>query len=228
MKNKILGILVGLVAMGMMASAATVSCLGVSDVTAGGLGLGGGNNCDVAPATSVFFSNFVVSASAGFTGSTVGISSLLTNVTAGEINLVFQIANAPVTATSGDVILTYEVTGGINGVDLQFQATPGTGGGGVKITEQACTTAFVGGSCPITSTTLANYFLTSTGATVTGSASFPLTQTVWIQKDITYTNAAMSQFENSQATPVPEPVTLSMVGLGLMGLGLMRRRQVGK
>jgi hypothetical protein len=223
MSKKVLGVLIGLLAMGALASASTVSCLGVSDVTMGGLGLGGGNNCDVAPATNVFFSNFVVSASAGFTGSTIGISSLLTNVTAGEINLVFQINNAPVTATSGDVILTYEVTGGIQGVDLLLQATPGAGGGGVKITETACTVAFVGGACP--GTTLANYFATSTGNPASNSATFASTATVWIQKDISYTNAAMSQFENSHATGVPEPMTLSMMGLGLLGLGLIRRRQ---
>jgi len=211
--------------MGAMASATTVSCLGVSDVTAGGLGLGGGNNCDVAPATGVLFSNFVVSASAGFTGSTIGISSLLTNVTAGEINLVFQIANAPITATNGDVILTYEVTGGIQGVDMNFQATPGTGGGGVTITETACSSAFVGGRC--SGTTLANFFETSTGGVASGSAAFAPTGDVWIQKDLTYENAKMSQFENSHAT-VPEPMTLSMMGLGLLGLGLMRRRQQGK
>ncbi len=224
MNKKLFGILVGLVAIGTMANAATISCLGVSDVTAGGLGLGGGNNCDVPPATNVFFSNFVVSASAGFTGSTVGISSLLTNVTSGEINLVFQIVNAPATATTGDVILTYQVTGGIQGVDLQFQATPGTGGGGVKITETVCTTAFVLGTC--TGTTLANYFAISTGGLAVNSASFAPTGSVWIQKDISYTNAAMSQFSNSHA--IPEPMTLSLMGVGLLGLGLMRRRQAGK
>src|SRR5437868_4154945 len=66
MNKKLLGIMVGLLAMGSLASASTVACPGVSDVVATlGPGL---NNCNVSGAATVLFSNFTVSGSAGFDG----------------------------------------------------------------------------------------------------------------------------------------------------------------
>jgi hypothetical protein len=66
-----------------------------------------------------------------------------------------------------------------------------------------------------------------------------LTSPAYIYKDISVDGrtgnvfgaadaGALSGFTQSFHTAVPEPMTLSMMGLGLLGLGLVRRRQQGK
>lgn len=214
-------ILFVLFTMAVAASAAVIPCGGVSDVTIS-LNAGSGNACQVNN-SPLLFSNFAVNASAGFTGSAIGISPL-SAVIGAEVDLLFQIVNVPATAMMGDVILTYRVNGPINGVDLLFQGTPLDAGGGVTITEQVCDVAFVLGVCQ--GRTLANYAVSSFGNTVSDGRTFPLQAVVWIQKDVSYRDGAMSQFANSQRMgSVPEPVTLSMVGIGLLGLGVLRRRR---
>jgi hypothetical protein len=52
---------------------------------------------------------------------------------------------------------------------------------------------------------------------------------VFINKDIQFNGfMAMSEVTNSHLSGVPEPMTLSMMGIGLLSLGLLRRRQAGK
>jgi hypothetical protein len=209
-----------------MASTASASelCAGVSDVTT----IAASGGCTVT-GSSLVFNNFTVSPSSGFTGATVGIATAPfgTGVFGSDVDLSFQIGglSGPGIPDLGDIVLGYTVTGGIVGVDMSAQATPVIQGGSLTITEKACTAAFVGGAC--TGTTLANFTVISTGQAVTTTQMFttPYSGEVYILKDLSYDGATTSSLLNSQVVgTVPEPMTLSLMGVGLLGMGLLGRR----
>jgi hypothetical protein len=244
--RKLLTVGILIVAGAAMASATAFNCAdGVTDVNSnaavgpgangptGGLGTGSGNQCFVTGAASVLFSNFSVNASAGFTAYTVGIRPGAggtppgggnTGLVGGNILLDFQLGGCagPGCPGNGDVLMFYQVDGGIQGVDMTVQATP-TNGGSLTIIEIVCAVAFVSNACPgAPSNTLANYSITSNGQTVSDFRTFASTGQVFIKKDIQFNGASISEFVNSQT--IPEPMTLSLMGLGLLGLGLIGRR----
>lgn len=223
-------LLVG-VALASSAMGAAILCQGIPDVTA--LSPDG---CYVPVGTNdVTFNNFqVIPGGGGITDLTVGITSY--NLTGGNVNLQFSIGQIVGTPTAGDFKLLYQVNGPTTGVDLHFQGSQLTPGSldNVTITEVACTEAFANNTT-CNGTTLANLIGSSFGNTVNLSQSFDFftggavseADTVFIKKDIQFNNAALSEFTNSHA--VPEPLTLSMMGLGLLGVGLLgRRRRLGK
>lgn len=204
--------------MGSVAFAIPACTAGTSDVTAGGF------SCTLAPLT---FSNFTVTPGSGFTAATIGIIGGGTGLNNGDANIEFQIGGLQGTGNNvangtGDVLLTYVVTGGLIGLDLNLQATPLTSGGSMTIFETACTVAFVSGSCG--GTTLANFSVTSTGNNASNQQLFSSSWSgpVYIKKDIQFNGASASEFNNSQI--VPEPMTFSLLGLGLLGVGLVGRR----
>jgi hypothetical protein len=235
MKNRFYGLFAVAALAAAMASTASASellCAGVSDVTT----IAASGGCTVA-GSDLTFNNFIVSP-IGFSTATVGIgpTAFGTGVSdESQVDLSFQvggISGPGALSDLGDVEMEYTVTGGIEGIDLTLQASElpaDTGTGFVQITEVACRAAFVLDSCP-TGDTLANYVVVSTGNTVTASANFAppgtFVGTVFIKKDIDYSGATTSEFVNSQA--IPEPMTLTLMGAGLLGLGLMGRRRVRK
>ena len=210
--------MVGLLAMGSLASATTVSCpTPVLNVTT----LTGSNNFACGGLT---FSNFVVSPSTVI----VGIGSESTLV--GGNDVVLDLHLSGFTSLNVDTFLNYQVDGAITGVDMGFQAPTTTDGSNVRIFETVCKVAFdaVFHTCVGDGNTLANFSLVSSGAAVSTTVTFAQQSRVFIKKDIQFNGSSISDFNNSHLTGVPEPMTLSMMGLGLLGLGLMRRRQQGK
>ncbi len=205
-----------------VASASNVDCSTVNDVTT----LTGVNNCSVA-GSNLIFSNFALSES-GMSAATVGIADAAagTGVFGGEVVLAFELGGELWTGATGfgDILLFYEVTPAISGIDIDLQASPVVQGGQMTITEIACSQAFTGTVCG--GTTLANISVTSGGQAAFNAASFPTTGPVFIKKDIQFNGAITSEFENSQL--VPEPMTFTLMGAGLLGLGVFGRRRFSK
>lgn len=175
---------------------------------------------------SLTFSNFEVH-SLNPSNMTVGMSI---SAPAGAVDLDFQIAGFVATfpAPPPDLRITYQVAGPSTGVNNTFNAaTPG-----VTIIETVCDSKGItlgGGSC--LGATLGQIINNSFSGTQT--LTFASLQTdIYIIKDITGSyfgtnnTIGISDFTNSSETsPVPEPVTLSMMGAGLLGLGLISRRR---
>ena len=205
---------------GAVGKAAVVDCSSLTlaaNVMNSPLGAGTGSGC---MADGLTFSNFnVLSTPAGMT---VALSTITTTPTG--VDLGFQIGgfsfNVP---PFPDLVLTYEVQGGsIVGVD-------NTNGGtaGVTIQETVCDSMGISGN-NCTDPRL-GYILI--GAGQSNSLSFASQSNIYIIKDITVngnTSGAVeiSDFTNShEVSGVPEPASLSMMGLGLLGLGLVGRRK---
>jgi len=225
MRTKLSGFFAVAALAAAMASTASASeaCAGVSNV----LTIAAAGGCNVT-GSSLLFNNFGVSASDGFTSATVGISTAQfgTGIIGSDVDLGFQIGALQGSGVPdfGDIELGYTVTGGIIGLDMNVQASPVIKGGSLTVTEEACSVAWVGTVC--NGTTLANFFVTSTGQAASKTVMFSTAYSgeVFIEKDLSYDGATTSSLVNSHVVGVPEPMTFSLMGAGLVGLGLLRRR----
>jgi hypothetical protein len=168
------------------------------------------------------FSNFSVSSQP--LGMTVSLSAVDTSVP-GKVNLGFLVGGFNFTLPTNptpDLQLVYEVKGPVNGVFNTFGGSNGT-----NIVETVCDSAGAfGGACKGT----------QLGQLVNGSPngnpsiSFGTQGDIWIIKDIGVSqgftgNIGISGFANGTTSGVPEPMTLSMMGAGLLGLSLISRRR---
>lgn len=191
----------------------------------GGLSSSGTFSCQIAP---LDFSNFSFLLDSGaFSGTPLTVDVENATFSGNEVNLEFN----PNLAAGSDLQLEDQVTGGILGVDLSWNGS-GTG----FVNEVVCTVFTSTGICPYADE-LAALEVNSTGAVATayngGSSSnaggvasvvFATSQSeVWIFKDINSGDAPYSEVEQSYL--VPEPMTFSLLGAGLLGLGLLGRRR---
>lgn len=122
--------------------------------------------------------------------------------------------------------LSFTYSGLGSGADIQFgfKSTGGSvssillgGGGSTTTTEIICTVAFTGESCLGGSVLGGPTTVTNGGSATITLASNP-SDVYYYSKDITGGSGVTQSFNI-----VPEPMTMSLMGVGLLGLGLVRR-----
>ena len=179
------------------------------------------------------FSNFqVIAATAGTISPEVDLVS--TSTAGGAVSLAFNPnISAPSTGANQDVWLFYQVSGGVSSV-------AGTVGGvNATMTEHVCSIAFTSGHCP-TADTLGGFTIFSAPGLNAGSASFANTGTVYLFKDISVSptqpspnGGGLTSFTQTitggggsgsgSGGEVPEPVSVILMGSGLVALSLLRK-----
>jgi hypothetical protein len=206
MKSTILKIALLASAVSAVGLASPISCnAGASNINVVGLSL-------ACAGSGLTFDNFTVT---GTNVPTVGISSITFDAATGIVLLDFN----PNSNLPGDIILGYRVLGKSDSIDFTVS------GRNIIFTEESCSVQF----CNVQGYTQYAFItnaLSNQGSAnlANGGANAPFT---WIVKDINYSTStsALTHFTNSHHVPVPEPMTLSMVGAGLLALGLIGRKK---
>jgi hypothetical protein len=140
-----------------------------------------------------------------------------------------------------DILVSFVVTGAISDLHASFNGSF-SGAGTSSDTETYCENGTLlppAANCSGQNQTLGQLSLTNPPFNIAPPPVnfLPVLSSIAISKDINVTGgsnvdhpgtATISQITDTFSTPVPEPMTLSMMGIGLLGLGLMRRRQQGK
>jgi len=168
----------------------------------------------------LLFSNFNV---VGITNDPTPTVSVGTPLLAGppETLLTFN----PNLGSNFDIDVYFEVQtldgSSVTGVDLSV------GGVDANVSERICTGTIFGNqgnNCSPTGTQLASLANSSGSAETFADLSVP-SSTFYVFKDIgTQPGGALSTVTESFST-TPEPITLSLMGAGLVGIGLLRRRR---
>jgi hypothetical protein len=166
-------------------------------------------SADICSIGGLVFSNFSAVSAGG--GASTMVSLVTATVVGQDVYLTFN----PGLGAQQDIWFYFTVTGPLGGVDLRLS------GVNALSTEVVCSGP-LDQSNNCTGTELARIANVSGGATVL--ASFGQVNTAYIYKDI----MAQSGGELSSITEsfhvVPEPMTFALIGSGLLGLGLLRRR----
>ncbi|MEP7353997.1 MAG: PEP-CTERM sorting domain-containing protein [Acidobacteriota bacterium] len=197
------------------AFAVSVCSTAVVDVTT----LNAGGGCTVGTLT---FNTFTVSAGQ------VGITGI-NNPGVSGVGLNFN-PNLTDASVLNDIHFSFSVTGPISSLSLVYAFDGATGTGTSAIGEKICDSVGVNASGLCLGTQLAtlNTATNIIGTPASGTVSFAPQTTIFIWKDINITgNDHLSSFDqNFSSTTAPEPATLSMLGLGLVGLGIAARKRM--
>ncbi len=162
---------------------------------------------------SVTFSDFTVYASAGYPSSPgTSAADLTVSVSGNELD--FGTSNLGSGASAEDLVIYFQaVPGSVDSVTLI--------GSGQNVNETVCGVAFTIGSqtcaAPLNSTPLAVNSTTLSSTSVVTTAT-----TQYFMKD-DGGNSGLTQ-SYLFVSSVPEPMSFSLVGVGLLGLGMARRR----
>lgn len=204
-----------------VASADLIPC------TVSGLGSGGAvDTSTVVTCGGLTFDNFSV---ANPTNGAPGIIDLIGTPEydsgTGEAFLNFN----PNLSGNGDEEFSFAVLGGISQIDMSV------GGSDATIFEEACanpvpTTGDLVGLCTDAAGTES---VSPLGSITVGSGEadqpilspvFATTSPIYIFKNISEDGGLLSEFSQSFNPGTPEPVSMILLGSGLLGLGLLRRR----
>jgi len=162
------------------------------------------------------------------TGNTIGAVDILSAGACGnnEVCLSFN----PNLLAGSDVDLMFDVWGGVSQIDMSV------GGDNASVMERACanpiaTTGALAFLCTNSAgtTSVAPLGLITVSSGTPGqpifSGTFGPVSPVYIFKNILVgPGGQLSEFTQSFQTTVPEPISLVLLGSGLLGLGLLRRR----
>ena len=157
------------------------------------------------------FTDFNVVGAANVQNPLVTLTGATYDADTGEVDLSFN----PNLMSEGiqDIYLYFMVQGYTNGADLAV------GGTNASVSEKICSEPFVSNVCE--SGVLASLWGVSDQSRQW--AWYEGTTGIYIFKDISINNGELSSFTESFHA-VPEPLTFVLLGSGLLGLGLLRRR----
>jgi hypothetical protein len=165
--------------------------------------------------SSLTFSNFSYDVTnGGFTTSSPTINLILASASGGTTAFDFN----PNLGSNSDLEFEFEVTGGVQAITLSLNSASGF------VNETVCTKFTPDGNCADGGGTQIGTTIGVTPASPNASVNLGGTyQNIWIFKDINVGSAG-GLSEVNQGFLTPEPLTFSLVGAGLLGLGLLRRR----